>query len=96
MKTQKQFSTLAQAKAYIDGLNIPADHIESVQDLSYICLPLYINLKWADCDIIRIEESYTSDFKKVFSVQKRWYSAPALLSEVLGMQPKRYITPDFN
>ncbi len=96
MKTEKQFNTLAQAKAFVDGLNIPAEQIESVQDLSNINLPVYINLKWADCDIIRIEESYTPKFKKVFNVQKRWYSAPALLSEVLGMQPKRYETPDFN
>ena len=91
----KQFTTLQAAKSFIDNLNIPQSEIEKIEELPQIFRPLNIRLKWADCDLIVISDTYNDKFKKVYNVEKRWYSAPCLAAEAFGMMPNRYKTPTF-
>lgn len=100
----KQFETLAAAKMFVESLNIPENEIREKQELPNIFRPLEILLKWADCDIICITNTWTGQnpnrpddppYKNVFIVEKRYYGGPISLTECLGMAPKRYKTPVF-
>ena len=98
MKNEVKFNSLAAAENYIKSLNIPDCEIDKVEKLPQINLPFYMVLKHADCDIIRINYTFEDErlnYKPVWIVQKRWYSAPISASECFGMLPQRYKTPDF-
>jgi len=91
----KSFNTLSAAESFVNGLNIPESEIENIQKLPQIFRPLEIRLKWADCDLIVISDTYNDKFKKVYQVEKRYYGGPCTAMEAFGMMPNRFKTPSF-
>lgn len=91
----KDFTILHAAETFVNGLNIPQDEIENIQRLPQIFRPLEIRLKWADCDLIAISDTYNEKFERVYRVEKRYYGGPISASEAFGMTPNRYKTPQF-
>lgn len=93
----KSFDSLQSAIEFINGLNLPADQIEKIEQFPHVFRPYDVRLKWADCDIISVIPDYdpSRNYKQIYRVEKRYFSAPISLTEVLGMAEKRYKTPSF-
>lgn len=89
------FRDLSAAVSFINGLNIPAEQIETIEKFPHVFRPYDVRLKWADCDIIAVIPDYDKNFSPIFRVEKRYFGGPISLTESLGMTEPRYKTPSF-